>query len=267
MKMFRYLKIVIRKLIPSGMQVPLKYWYSSLRGYSEPEMSLLKYLVKSETMAIDIGGNRGIYSYHISKFCRNIEIFEPNPVCFKILRAWSSKKSAINVHDVALSHEAGSAELLIPIDKNGVEHDSSGSIENNNFSKTRSETVPLKSLDSYAFKLVDFIKIDVEGHEFSLLKGSVQTIEASKPAMLIEIEQRHNKVPIGEIFSYIENLGYNSYYLDEGALHDASHFDLSLLQAEANLTTSNKYINNFLFLHRARLNAGEYKAFPGMNLK
>lgn len=264
--MFRYLKIGIRKLIPLSMQVPLKYWYSYLRGYSEPEITLLKHLVNNETMAIDIGGNRGIYSYHISKFCRNIEIFEPNPVCFDILSAWSSKKGAINVHKVALSHEAGSAELLIPIDNNGVEHDSSGSIENNNFIKARSETVPLKSLDSFAFKHVGFIKIDVEGHEFSLLQGSLQTIEASKPAMLIEIEQRHNKVSIDEIFSYIENLGYSSYYLDEGVLHDASHFDLSLLQAEENLTTSNKYINNFLFLHRDRLNAGEYKDFPSMDL-
>ena len=84
--MFRYLKIGIRKLIPLSMQVPLKYWYSYFRGYSEPEMRLLKRLVKNETMAIDIGGNRGIYSYHISKFCCNIEIFEPNPVCFDILK-------------------------------------------------------------------------------------------------------------------------------------------------------------------------------------
>ena len=264
--MFRYLKIGIRKLIPLSMQVPLKYWYSYFRGYSEPEMTLLKRLVNNETMAIDIGGNRGIYSYHISQFCRNIEIFEPNPVCFDILSAWSNKKATINVHQVALSNESGSAELLIPIDSNGVEHDSSGSIENNNFSKTRSETVPLKSLDSFAFQFVDFIKIDVEGHEFSLLKGSLQTIEASKPAMLIEIEQRHNKAAIDEIFSYIENLGYHSYYLAEGLLHDASHFDLSLLQLEENLTTSNKYINNFLFLNKDRLNAGEYKDLPIIDL-
>ena len=151
---------------------------------------------------------------------------------------------------------------MIPIDVDGVEHDSSGSIENNHFANTRSETVPLKSLDSFAFQVVDFIKIDVEGHEFALLQGAVETIQASNPAMLIEIEQRHNNVDIFEIFSFIENLGYKSYYLDEGMLYDSSHFDLALLQAEENLTTSNKYINNFLFLHKDRLNTSEYKNLP-----
>ena len=260
--MFRYWKIGLRKLIPLSLQVPLKYWYSYLRGYSEAEMVLLKQLVKNETMAIDIGGNRGIYSYYISKFCPNIEIFEPNPVCFDILSAWSRHKDGINVHKVALSNVNGSAELLIPIDVDGVEHDSSGSIENNHFANTRSETVPLKSLDSFAFQVVDFIKIDVEGHEFALLQGAVETIQASNPAMLIEIEQRHNNVDIVEVFSFIENLGYKSYYLDEGMLYDSSHFDLALHQAEENLTTSNKYINNFLFLHKDRLNTSEYKNLP-----
>ena len=185
--MFRYLKIGIRKLIPLSMQVPLKYWYSYFRGYSEPEMTLLKRLVNNETMAIDIGGNRGIYSYYISKFCPNIEIFEPNPVCFDILSAWSLHKDGINVHKVALSNVNGSAELLIPIDVDGVEHDSSASIENNNFSKTRSETVPLKSLDSFAFQFVDFIKIDVERHEKNVLEGAVNLLKKNNILLQVEI--------------------------------------------------------------------------------
>lgn len=59
--MFRYFKIVIRKFTPLSMQVPLKFWYSYLRGYSESEMALLKYLVNNETMAIDIGGYKSFY--------------------------------------------------------------------------------------------------------------------------------------------------------------------------------------------------------------
>ena len=157
--MFRYWKIGLRKLIPLSVQVPLKYWYSYLRGYSEAEMVLLKQLVKNETMAIDIGGNRGIYSYYISKFCPNIEIFEPNPVCFDILSAWSRHKDGINVHKVALSNVNGSAELLIPIDVDGVEHDSSGSIENNHFAIPDLKLFRLKAWTHLHFKLLTLLKL------------------------------------------------------------------------------------------------------------
>jgi FkbM family methyltransferase len=260
--MLRYLKINLTKFIPLSMQVPLKYWYSFMRGYTEAEMNLLKSLVQKETVAIDIGGNRGIYSYCLHQFCKSLEIFEPNPLCFAILQSWSGSKDDVNVHQVGLSNVSGSAELFIPIDSNGVEHDSSGSIENNHLVNTRSEMVPIKTLDSYMFKNVSFIKIDVEGHEFKLLEGSHETISSSKPAMLIEVEQRHNSQSIFDIFSFLENFGYKVYFLDGGQLLDLSHFDISIHQQELNLSSSQKYINNFLFLHNDRLNNGEYLSLP-----
>ena len=74
--MFNSLKTIARKLVPSRKYVPMKYWYSRYRGYIEPEMDLLKKIIKSDDHVIDIGGNQGMYSYFISKFCKNIHIFE-----------------------------------------------------------------------------------------------------------------------------------------------------------------------------------------------
>jgi FkbM family methyltransferase len=42
------------------------------------------------------------------------------------------------------------------------------------------------ALDEFDLPRVDFIKIDVEGMEIEVLQGALQTIEKSKPAMLIE---------------------------------------------------------------------------------
>lgn len=265
--MFRSLKIVARKLVPLRKHVPLKYWYSRYRGYIEPEMDLLKKIIKSDDCVIDVGGNQGIYSFFISKFCKNIQIFEPNSQCFEMLTSWADSWEGISVHRVALSDEQGTTSLLIPIDQHGIEHDASASIENNSFDKTRVEKVPVNTLDSFKLKKVDFIKIDVEGHEFRLLKGSLETIKKNKPCLLIEIEQRHNTAEISEIFKFIENLSYKGYFLDEGKLKNLSEFNAKTHQQIANFNLQKKYINNFLFFDCVKLDNGVYKNLSNFFIK
>ena len=59
------------------------------------------------------------------------------------------------------------------------------------------------------------MKIDVEGHELEILKGANNFLKKNKPTMLIEIEERHSGLPREEIISYIENIGYETFYVNE----------------------------------------------------
>ena len=43
-----------------------------------------------------------------------------------------------------------------------------------------------KRLDDYNFDEVDYLKIDVEGHELKVLKGAIATIEKCNPVIVIE---------------------------------------------------------------------------------
>ena len=99
-----------------------------------------------------------------------------------------------------MSNSSGSANLNIPIDDEGTEHDSSATIESVDFKNVRHQIVNLQTLDSFNFSSVDFIKVDVEGHESTLIDGALKTISSNKPVLLMEIEQRHNKEDISEIF-------------------------------------------------------------------
>jgi len=256
--MFRYFKLKIRKIIPNSFQVPLKYWYCFARGFIEPEMALLKKIIRPSSVAIDIGGNRGIYSYYISKLCKRIEIFEPNPTCFNILESWASTNEGINVHNLALSSQESISKLFIPIDIDGVEHDSSGSIQKNTSANSRFEMVELQRLDAFRFEKIDFIKIDVEGHELSVLEGAKQILKDYKPALLVEIEQRHNKQPIEEIFNFLKSYGYKGYFFHAGYLENIASFNQSIHQKEKNLNSNDLYINNFLFLNKWSLDKGKY---------
>ena len=257
--MLRTFKRVIRDALPRRYQVPLKFWYSKLLGDLEDEMLLLPKLLKSTDRVIDIGANRGVYAYPFARLAARVDLFEPNPACAQILASWAAQKLNVSLHSVALSDHEGSAELQIPIDTEGVEHDSSASIERLGSGQSRGLVVPLATLDSFQFRQVALIKVDVEGHEFSVVKGAQKTIETDHPALLIEIERRHVNHSFPATFDLLKDEGYRCFFFDTGIIRPISEFDVCRDQRFENLGARNaRYINNFLFLHETRLNKGCY---------
>lgn len=255
------LKTFVRDLFPVTYQVPAKYWYGVFSGGLEVEMKFLRHLVKPQDRVVDVGGNRGVYSYNLWRLGATVEVFEPNPTCLSVLKTWAKNKPSVHLYSVALSSHAGLANLHIPIDKRGIEHDASASIENSGFVQSRDELVRLRTLDSFGFQSVSLIKIDVEGHEFSVIEGSIATISVSRPALLIEIEQRHTNRRIDEVFAKVLGLGYLGFFVDRGRIRALEKFDTTIHQSMENFNGKKApYINNFLFLHRDRVANGEYSA-------
>lgn len=249
-----------RDLLPTKIQVPVKFFVNSFRGQLEDELKLLRWLTLPNCKTIDVGGNRGIYSYQLWRLGANVQVFEPNPICANLLSAWAHGKGSIKINNVALSDKNGSATLHIPQDVLGVEHDASASLEHSDFVKARHIQVELRTLDSFALTEIDFIKIDVEGHETGVLRGAERTIRSSSPALLIEIEQRHNRRNINEIFSELASWGYQGYFFEKSKLHLLSRFVVERDQPLNNFGVLNaRYINNFLFLAKCRSQRGEYK--------
>lgn len=260
-------KAALRESLPKSTQVPIKFWLDRARGYLEPEMVLLPHLVKPGCQVVDVGGNRGVYAYRCWKLGARVDVFEPNPVCLAVLGAWSQGRPRVKLHPVGLSDSAGSAELHIPIDDAGVEHDASASLDQHEFGTERAQTVSIATLDSFGLRGVTFIKIDVEGHEARVIDGAAATLAESRPALLVEIEQRHCAVPIGEVFDRILAHGYAGYYLEQGRLNPLASFDVNQHQTPSQLgSKSGSYINNFLFLNPARRAAGEYASLKALGL-
>jgi len=255
------IKSLIRDLIPRKIQVPVKYWYSYFNGMLEPEINFLKLIIPTNGYAIDIGGNRGVYSYKLNLLRLKVETFEPNLHCFKILNAWARNNRNITVHQIALSNSSGAANLHIPVDDSGVEHDSSATIENIEFDNQTNQSVVMETLDHFQFQRVDFIKVDVEGHESTLLDGAEATLKRCKPSILIEIEQRHNDEDISKIFSKITNHGYKGYFLRNNTIYDINEFNIELYQSMSEFGNLGLYINNFFFLNKDRIQNGEYDQF------
>lgn len=261
---FKALKPFVRDLLPKSFQVPAKYWYGRLRGTLEKEMRILGSLIRRDGRVIDIGGNRGIYAYECWRLGARVEVFEPNPVCLRVLAAWAAGKPRVRVHPIALSDCPGVANLHIPVDESGIEHDASASIEHDGFAHTRDQLVDLRTLDSYGFDDVSLIKIDVEGHEYKVIGGALEILATSMPALLVEIEQRHSTMPISEVFDRIVRLGYRGFFMDRDELTPIEDFDPVRDQSMDHFgSAKGLYINNFIFLHQRRLADGEYSTLVG----
>lgn len=248
------------KLIPDNMHVQLKYWFNKISGNEENEIKLLQELIDKGSNVIDIGANRGNYSYALNKLKCNIIIFEPNSYCYKILKKWAENKKNIILYNIALSDTRGYKELYIPIDKLGILHDASASLNIQNSNSNVKQRVELKKLDDYNLSNIDFIKIDVEGHENSVINGAINTIKSNKPTIIIEIEKRHNASSFEEIRETLEDLNYSCFFYYKNEINSINKFKYEIHQNMKNLTIKNKtYINNFIFINKDKIINSYYK--------
>lgn len=117
--------------------------------------------------------------------------------------------------------------------------------------------VTLERLDetlSGGVNRIAFIKLDVEGHELAVLQGSVRSLRAFHPTILVEIEQRHQEADISETFAYLENLGYRGSFVAPDGLRPLAEFDVQRHQLDLlpqSFTVGRPapgYVSDFLFV-------------------
>lgn len=240
-------KKIFESCIPRSKQLFFRFAWNYLKSGLDEEMFYLNKLIKKHRRFLDIGANVGLYSYYFSRKFEVVEAFEPLPELTYRLQPFSKK---IHVHNVALSNLNGSLDFYIPKHRN-ILQPPLASLEprGGDFEK---RIVDVVNLDSYQFQDVDLIKIDVEGHEFKVLEGGVETIGKCKPIIIVEIEQRHIAVNINVVFDYVLQLGYDGFFLNKGSLNPLRLFSYSIHQEPyLNNVYDKRYINNFIFLPKA----------------
>jgi FkbM family methyltransferase len=224
-------------------------------AHVELELLYLKHLLDPHTAFIDIGANIGEYIYAAMQCMpqKGIYAFEPQAAYVRDLEAFFP---GVTVERVALSNRVGEARLKIPRIGQAL-YRTRGTLEQfqeQGESGAEFETVPTTTLDAAAERLgvgaVGCIKIDVEGHELAVLEGAENVLERDRPALIIEIEQRHHREPIEHIFQFLVGRGYAGYFLDPASkeLVAIAQFSVARRQQEALAKTAD-YIRNFIFIH------------------
>ncbi len=215
-------------------------------GPLEKEIRFLSRLCNKNKTSIDVGANYGGYLCPMIKHSQNCIAFEPIVEIAAILRE-GFESTAVEIFPAALSDHCGTARLKYP-----VYHPGYSTIEpaNRLVGKIRHDKaiaipeVHVRTLDSYLFKNIGFIKIDVEGHEIEVLRGAVNTLKDSKPNLLVEIEERHRHGAIALVTAFLAGLGYQGYFQHNGKLVSLNKFDVA---REQNPKRPRDYVRNFIF--------------------
>tara|TARA_Y100000992_G_C21209277_1_gene464607 strand:- start:55 stop:810 length:756 start_codon:yes stop_codon:yes gene_type:complete len=205
----------------------------SIKNNYEAELKIVKKFITPGTDTIDVGVYRGVYSYEMSKYSKIVHAFEPNPIIFNDIEKNLKKIiKNIKIYNLALSNKVGSVSLKIPIrnknynKKNYEEYFQMGraSIHNSNVMRNiETFTVNTEKLDNYNFNnKISFIKIDVEGHEFEVIKGGENLIKKNKPVLLVEIVKENTTKKVVDTLSFIHSLGYESFYFKDDMLKSTS---------------------------------------------
>lgn len=162
--------------------------YSNGIGFSASLETEVRFLLDTDSSAFilfDIGANVGDYSKVVSeKYPKSrIYSFEPSKFTFKLLRSNVRNNKKIKPINAAFGEKNKKMTLYSNQNGSGMASLYNRDFENTGIKFNQSETVEVFTLDNWVKSnkvIPDYIKIDVEGSEFSVLKGGLNTLKHLK---------------------------------------------------------------------------------------
>lgn len=159
----------------------------------------------------DVGAYQGIFTMFFARAVGNqgqVVAFEPNPRSAEQLREHVALNgfSNVRVMQVALGDVDGVAGLEVP----------KGAAEMSRLAASGTEfVVQVNRLDTLlheqSLPAPSFIKVDVEGEELAVLRGSVAVLQEQHPTLLIEV---HPRASAFSLWNLLADLGYRTYSIE-----------------------------------------------------
>jgi hypothetical protein len=82
-------------------------------------------------------------------------------------------------------------------------------------------------------------------------------LERERPAVLIEVEERHKTDSVLAVASFFSKIGYEGFFFLDNKLRSIREFDPSRHQDRSNLDSMSRrvgvYVNNFLYIPTERV--------------
>ena len=208
------------------LKVPARYIRYFPSNYELSNITFLNERLGSGMTVIDVGAHIGLLSVIMAQKVGSsgkVFAFEPTPSTFRILE----EIIRINrLNDIvvpikkAVSEEPGKTNFYVT----DIEAHNSNSLANTkrDYGNEHEISVELVTIDEtvllYDLPKVDFLKIDAEGAEYSVLKGGRKTIKKDKPAISLSLHPESIMDfgdSLAEIWGFIEEHEYTVVYKNE----------------------------------------------------
>ena len=215
-----------RNISGFALRIPVGY-----HNYFEPDYELNNinfinnYLSEGMTV-IDIGAHIGLLSVIMAKKVKptgNVYSFEPTPSTFKLLEktiGLNDLSEVISPNQAAVADKKGTTFFYVT----DIEAHNSNSLSDNkrDYGNEHKIEVQLVSVDEFAaekmLQKIDFIKIDAEGAEYSVLRGCENTLKKDKPKMILALHPSsitNFGNNLAQIWDFLESFGYSVIYKSE----------------------------------------------------
>jgi FkbM family methyltransferase len=187
--------------------------YFSSRCHEKEVLNILPSLLKKTKTFVDIGASLGQYTFYANKILKNSNIIaiEADLIRYNELEKNCTNWAKTTTNSIKAIHCAVS-------NRNGESFFTTGSgisgsffprgIPGKDINWKKEEVKCLKLDDLLKDQLPDFIKIDVEGAELKVLKGSSRILKESNVDLLIEMHSFMGDYNKFRLFRFMKSLGY-----------------------------------------------------------
>jgi len=143
--------------------------------YEEQDYAIACKYMQGKRIAVDVGAHVGYWSQRLVQDFEQVIAFEPVAEHRECLLE-NVQASNFSVAPYALSDTEGSVQFEMSYANSGMCRVADTGV-----------SIPTKTLDSYQLAEVDFVKIDVEGHELKVLMGMSETVRRCNPLIFVEV--------------------------------------------------------------------------------
>ncbi len=171
----------LQRLQVSGIALDDAYFMAIQDNFESQYAAFTACFLRPEYTVLDIGANIGMTAAIMSSVVHegNIYAFEPGPKVFEELEANCDRNNLANVHahQLAISDKPGTV--------NFSEASAYGHLDSDGAVTVEADTVD-NVVRTLGLVAVDFIKIDVEGYEWPVLRGATEVLALHKPLVYME---------------------------------------------------------------------------------
>ena len=166
------------------------------KEWEEKTLDICKQILKSDSIVVEVGSHIGSHTVPISRMCGKVFAFEMQRLIFQLLNANLMLNGRLNVHTHSnpVSNESSTIKLA---EMNwGASEENKLNTGNGKFANLKHDKgYPTKivTLDEELghLKQISLLKLDAEGEEVNILKGSKEIIKKFKPHILTEFGERN----------------------------------------------------------------------------
>ena len=223
--------------------------------YEELESKIMEEKIEMGNIVVDVGANIGLHTLNMARIVGNtgqVFAFEPDPSNFEILK----KNVKINNYKNIILEQKAVGDKHGRITLYQSDHPGKHRIFPQTEQAKGQVQVELTNLDNYFdFDMIDkinFIKIDVEGLEFSVLKGMKNILKNSKKIKILFEFMPENTMEVGftpiELLNYLTSNDFKLYCIDDKTkklLYVSNNEEIVKL-----CSTTNNTINRNLFCEK-----------------